>query len=222
MRRCLDALMRQSVAPDEIIVVDNNSTDETAEIASSYSGVTVVSETRAQGITPARNTGIDAANGDVICRIDADTIVPPHWVASVRQHFDQRPEKLDRIYGVTGSASFNLRGPRWLQTVTGVCLLDIGFFAPTWIMLLGHPNLYGSNMAITKHAWLAVRDIVSTDDNTHEDVDLSACMIVRGGQISYARLARVLVSSRSLHETPKKVFWRIRIWFRSAYRARSL
>lgn len=222
MHRCLAALMSQSVAPDEIIVVDNKSTDTTAEIARSYSGVSVISETRAQGITPTRNTGIDAATGDVICRIDADTIVPPHWVESVRTHFNQRPAKLAEIYGVTGSANFNLRGPYWLKVVAGVCLLDVGFFAPTWIMLLGHPNLYGSNMAITRHAWLAVRDIVSTDDNTHEDVDLSACMIVRGGSIGYARLARVLVSSRSLRETPRKFFWRMRIWLRSAYRARTL
>jgi glycosyltransferase involved in cell wall biosynthesis len=59
----------------EIIVVDNKSTDKTAEIARNF-GAKVVSETE-RNIAKVRNTGAKNADGDVLIFIDADTIVPP-------------------------------------------------------------------------------------------------------------------------------------------------
>ncbi len=83
---CLDAVSRQAVMPSEVIVVDNNSTDRTAEIARSYPFVRVVQEPR-QGIVFARNAGFDAARGDIIGRIDADTIIPSDWTKHVLAFF---------------------------------------------------------------------------------------------------------------------------------------
>ena len=66
---CLDAVLGQRVAADEVIVVDNNSTDATAERLSAYEGrIRVVHEAR-QGVQFARTAGFDAASGDVIGRI---------------------------------------------------------------------------------------------------------------------------------------------------------
>lgn len=62
----------------EIIVVDNNSNDLTAELALA-AGVTCITETT-QGITPARNTGLRKAGGKFILNADADTIYPPQWI----------------------------------------------------------------------------------------------------------------------------------------------
>src|SRR5690606_41530857 len=75
---CLDARVHQIVPVDEILVVDNNSTDRTAEIAEKYRdhGVRVIRET-VQGLIPARNRGFDEATGDILGRIDADTVVEP-------------------------------------------------------------------------------------------------------------------------------------------------
>ena len=58
----------------EVIVVDNNSTDETAAVAEAM-GATVVRET-VQGIGSARNCGADVAEGDVLVFVDADVTVP--------------------------------------------------------------------------------------------------------------------------------------------------
>src|SRR5579885_2506952 len=76
---CLDAVAAQTVRPFEVIVVDNNSSDATAEVARSYSFVRVVREPR-QGLAFARDAGFDAARGELIGRIDADTLLPPNWV----------------------------------------------------------------------------------------------------------------------------------------------
>ena len=64
-----------SDAETDVIVVDNNSTDETAPIARSK-GATVVHEP-VQGIARARNTGVRHAEGDVLVFVDADVTAPP-------------------------------------------------------------------------------------------------------------------------------------------------
>lgn len=63
----------------EIMVVDNASTDGTADIARSFPGVHVVSATD-KGLTKARQAGYEAATSEWIAFIDADTRIPPHWI----------------------------------------------------------------------------------------------------------------------------------------------
>src|SRR5688500_17107775 len=75
---CLSAIAAQTTQPFEVIVVDNNSTDTTAEIAASYPFVRLVYESR-QGVVHARNTGFNLAQGDIIARIDADTVIESGW-----------------------------------------------------------------------------------------------------------------------------------------------
>src|ERR1700740_396587 len=83
---CLTAIARLRPQPFEVIVVDNNSTDNSAAIARSYPFVTVISETR-QGVVHARSRGFDAASGDIIGRIDADTLVDPDWTKQIESVF---------------------------------------------------------------------------------------------------------------------------------------
>src|SRR5437868_5512986 len=81
---CLEAIARQTVRPLEVIVVDNNSTDNTLEVAERYSFVTLLNEPK-QGVVHARNTGFNAVTADIIGRIDADTILPADWVAQIEK-----------------------------------------------------------------------------------------------------------------------------------------
>lgn len=62
----------------EIIVSNNNSKDDT-EVLAKACGVKVINESR-QGITFARNAGLDAAAGKYILNADADTIYPEDWI----------------------------------------------------------------------------------------------------------------------------------------------
>lgn len=63
---------------DQVIVVDNNSTDNTAGVARSY-GWTVVTETR-RGYGRAYKTGLSAATGDVIVTMDGDGTYPRNFI----------------------------------------------------------------------------------------------------------------------------------------------
>ena len=74
IQRASTHLRSQSGVDVEVIVVDNNSTDETAAIAEAM-GATVVRET-VQGIGRARNCGAGVAQGDVLVFVDADVTAP--------------------------------------------------------------------------------------------------------------------------------------------------
>src|SRR6478735_1995007 len=69
----------------EIVVVDNNCTDDTAEIARGL-GARVVGEQR-PGVCNTRQRGAAAGSGDIIVSADADTIYPTDWLANIDASF---------------------------------------------------------------------------------------------------------------------------------------
>lgn len=89
--RLLSALQNQTYSqPFEIIVADNNSQDNTAEVAKSF-GAKVVHE-KQQGFAYAANAAFFAADGDILVRSDADSIPPPGWLSEIVKSFENDPE----------------------------------------------------------------------------------------------------------------------------------
>jgi glycosyltransferase involved in cell wall biosynthesis len=84
VRRCPD--------PDavEVLVIDNASTDATAAVAQRLPGVRLVHEP-VKGLTRARQKGLEAAAGEVLGFLDADTRMPPGWIARVLANFERHP-----------------------------------------------------------------------------------------------------------------------------------
>lgn len=80
---CLDALQAQTAVPDayEILVVDDGSSDDTAAVARRH-GAQVISQPH-QGPAAARNRGIHAARGEMLCFTDADCVPGASWIADV-------------------------------------------------------------------------------------------------------------------------------------------
>jgi len=89
---CLQALREQAYPTDryEVIVVDNASTDATKEIACRF-GARVIHEP-VKGIARARQAGFETARGEIIASTDADTVVPPFWLARIAAHFARDPD----------------------------------------------------------------------------------------------------------------------------------
>ncbi|HYR95839.1 MAG TPA: glycosyltransferase [Candidatus Binatus sp.] len=81
---CLEALLAQDYPPErlEIIAVDNRSTDRTAAVMCQHP-VRVVAERRVQSSYAARNTGLAAARGSVLCFTDSDCLPDPGWVEAM-------------------------------------------------------------------------------------------------------------------------------------------
>jgi glycosyltransferase involved in cell wall biosynthesis len=87
---CLRSLLAQSRTPDEILVVNNASTDSTRAVAEAIQGVRVVDESR-KGLVVARETGRLAATGDILVYLDADCRAPVTWLARVERRFIADP-----------------------------------------------------------------------------------------------------------------------------------
>lgn len=92
--KCLESIERQLDDKDydvEVIVVNNASTDNTNDIASSFSDVIVVDEPR-KGLVQARHAGLAASSGELVANVDADTILPKGWLKKVMSEFDKNEE----------------------------------------------------------------------------------------------------------------------------------
>ncbi len=77
---CLASLAAGQLKPDEIIVVDNGSTDLPEKVCSDFQNVFLLTESE-PGPGPARNRGVEKATGDILAFIDADCLADPEWLA---------------------------------------------------------------------------------------------------------------------------------------------
>lgn len=93
--QAISALQKQDHPDFEIIVVNNNSTDNTESIAKSY-GVTVVAETK-KGTMAACECGRHIAKGEIIVRMDADCIPHSDWLTRGARYF--KNEKVSIVSG---------------------------------------------------------------------------------------------------------------------------
>ncbi len=183
---CLDSIQQQTVKPDRVIVVNNNSTDQSLEIIQSYPFVTIINESK-QGVFYARTTGFDYSKADLMVRIDADTILPSDYIQTVQQIFTNQTN----LDAVTGSvAYYDCLWPKLSYQVdlilrqSLVTLLDKSMF------------LYGSNMVIKKSAYLKVRPKLHFNPKIHEDIDLALHCQEEKLNLVYKKELLVNISSR--------------------------
>lgn len=140
----LESLQHQSYAGSyEIIIVDNNCTDNTVTIAKSY-GVRTVSESRS-GVCFARQAGTEAANGEIVISTDADTIYPEAWLQTIDRSF----EKYKKCVAITGPCAYR-DGPWWGKQYPKLLFGTVSVVSK----LIGHPfYVSATNIAFKKSAW---------------------------------------------------------------------
>jgi glycosyltransferase involved in cell wall biosynthesis len=187
---CLESLINQKTSHEfEVIVVDNNSTDRTSEIANSYKdtfpGLRVIHEHK-KGRGQARFTGFAAANGSIILSTDADTTVPADWIETYAQLFEQDKT----IAAATGTWKIEDSSPFINSTMTSL----VPHAMRTFWLLYGHHWLNGFNFAIRKDMYVKSGGF-STSLGAQEDVDLSI-RVAKIGKIKFLPRLKVISSGR--------------------------
>ncbi len=82
--KCLDALHKQSLMPNEILVIDNGSTDKTIELVKAFKSKKIkLLNCKKRGYTPGLNLGADRAKGEYIIYLSADCIPETDWLLTL-------------------------------------------------------------------------------------------------------------------------------------------
>lgn len=131
-KKCIFSILNKTAYPSfEIIIVDNNSTDETKnyliEIEKKYSNIKIVLNNENYGFAKGNNIGIDIANGEYIVLLNNDTIVTRGWLTNLLKHL-KKDKNLAMVCPVTNSI-----GNEAKINVDYVNIEDMDYFAYNYV-----------------------------------------------------------------------------------------
>lgn len=188
IKKCLESVNNQTLKPNEAILVNNNCSDKTIDIAKKYK-IRIINEKK-QGISYARNRGFNEAKYEIIARCDADCILPKNWIEQIAANF--KNGNIDALVG-----------PLYYYDLILPSKQIVIAFIKSLRVLIGHYPLIGPNMAITKNVWKKIKDDVCNDNRlVHEDIDLSLHINKVGGKIKYDESFVNSFSARRLKGNP--------------------
>ena len=94
LRRALNSVFKQTSKANEVIVIDDGSSDKTADlIPQHYPDVKLIQQSN-QGVSAARNTGIKSAQYDWIALLDSDDEWLPEKLKTIRQAYKENPQEI--------------------------------------------------------------------------------------------------------------------------------
>lgn len=197
IRDCIEAVLAQTEQPIEIIIVDNNSTDDTVKIASEYPLVKIVTEPK-QGVVHARTTGFNSSKGDILAKIDADTIVEPHWLETMKKQFVADPQ----LNAASGHFSNREQTAGFMKGISlAVSNAYIFKLQPSFGL---YKMIFGSNLWIRKKDWDTIKSSMSDDDRIWEDLDVALKLSMHGiNKTHIEKNVLYAISARRIRQSTK-------------------
>jgi glycosyltransferase involved in cell wall biosynthesis len=165
---CLYSLLAQTRIPDELLVINNASTDETRAVALQIPDVRVVDEPR-KGLVVARETGRRAAWGDILVYLDADCRAPLTWLERVDRRF-ARDRSLIALSGPYRYYDWDLWG-RMLIRAYDFTLAPATQVLVKHVLRLG-TIFYGGNFAVRSDALQTIGGFDTSIEFHGEDTNL--------------------------------------------------
>lgn len=99
LQQSLEKILSQTRKPEEIIAIDDGSTDGTRNILEKFKQIKIVTHRKNKGLAQARNSGIQHAQGEILIFFDADVIPEPTFVSEILKQYTS-----EKIVGVGGQA----------------------------------------------------------------------------------------------------------------------
>ena len=194
---CLASVIREverSGARCEIIVVDNASSDKTAQIARTFPAVTVVYEGK-KGLVHARHAGFEASSAELVANIDADTQLPDGWIDTVLTSFEKNPDL------VALSGPYVYHDMAWYNRI----LVRIFYYMAFLLYVLNRfvfrvgSMIQGGNFVIRRSAWNRVGGYDRSITFYGEDTDV-ATRLHKVGQVKWTFGLPMYTSGRRLEK----------------------
>ncbi|HVF68970.1 MAG TPA: glycosyltransferase family A protein [Xanthomonadales bacterium] len=189
--KCIESLINQTTLQDyEVIIVDNNSTDQTYNVACKYKkrlNLTVLKEP-IKGRGRARFTGCRAAKGEIILSLDSDSTAPSDWIEKMTLPFSN-----PNIVAVTGTGKIDDCKRRINVTFNTFQPISMVVYR----MLFKHYWLTGFNFAIRTDIYKKAGEF-DPKIKSNEDTEL-AFRVAKHGKIKFLRYP-VTVSGRRVQK----------------------
>ncbi|MDB5187827.1 MAG: glycosyl transferase family 2 [Candidatus Kaiserbacteria bacterium] len=209
--KCLESVQAEIARysyDTEIIVVNNASTDRTAEIAGSFPSVRVVTEDR-KGLTRARQAGFVASSGTLVANIDSDTMVPEGWLKTVIDAFKQ-DEKLVVLSGPYIYYDAPLMYSIWIQCF--YAFTYIAYLCTRFVLRIGSV-VQGGNFVVRRSALEAIGGFDTSIAFYGEDTDI-ARRLHKVGKVRWTYSLPMYTTARRLaHEGLVTTGWRYALNF---------
>lgn len=204
--KTIEAVLAQSRPADQVLVIDDGSTDESCAVIECYP-VTLVPHAQNRGLSAARNTALEAATGDVLAYIDVDAFPAQDFLAVLASHYEA-DSALAGVGGQGVEANIVSRADRWRRAHASQ---RHGRQSRTV------PFLYGLCMSFRV---AALREVGGFDVGFHtnaEDMDVGYRLTAAGYRLLYVPEAKVFHQRTDDVRSIKRT---MQAWYRGAYVAK--
>ncbi len=207
---CLSRILAQSYCPRQVILVDNASTDGSAEYARQrFAGkVTVIASDHNSGYMGAVNRGLQHVTGDYVAILNQDTEPDERWLAPLASFLDEHP----LVGAVTSRVLLAEQRDRVNALGLEIHVAGLGFNrglgngdSSTGSFPFSVAGVHGSSFLIRRHLLTQIAPIVQDCFLYHEDVQTSWLIHMMGYQI-YCVPDSVVYHHYALHMFPNKLF----------------
>jgi glycosyltransferase involved in cell wall biosynthesis len=193
----IETILSQTLMPDEILVIDDGSHDETVEVVSKYKEIKLIRHDRNRGLAAARNTAVRAARNELVGSVDADCAAAPAWLEKLAPAFED-----PKIAGAGGRLIEGFRdslADRWRCVHMRMDRGEQRIRNPMF--------LHGCNGLYRKSALLGVGGYDEAMLTAGDDADIGRRLSSAGWELLHEPEARVTHLRRDSVESVLRSYW---------------